>query len=286
MTASCPLRAAPIRPRLGFLGVGWIGRHRMQAILDAGLAEVVAIADPSPGMLAEAARLAPGAARVPTLDAMLDAGVEGVVIATPSALHAGQSIRALERGAAVFCQKPLGRTAAEARAVVAAARAADRLFAVDLSYRCTEAMRRIRDLVLTGGLGRDQGRLVVEAGHDHDPQAGPARARGPGQLDPGRPPQGQVADQGVGRPALEHRQGLGGVGGGHHLGGAGEGPHHQVAVVQLVVDDQDARRRTVSHRRPRRRGPRPVILARPRAAPGPRPAAAPPRRRSGRAPGS
>ncbi len=126
----------------------------MQAILDAGLAEVVAIADPSPGMLAEAARLAPGAARVPTLDAMLDAGVEGVVIATPSALHAGQSIRALERGAAVFCQKPLGRTAAEARAVVAAARAADRLFAVDLSYRCTEAMRRIRDLVLTGGLGR------------------------------------------------------------------------------------------------------------------------------------
>ena len=109
------------RPRLGFLGVGWIGRHRMQAILDTNAVEPVAIADPSPEMAAEAARLAPGAALVGTLDGLLDLGVDGVAIATPSALHAEQSIRALGRGAAVFCQKPLGRNATEARAVVDAA---------------------------------------------------------------------------------------------------------------------------------------------------------------------
>ena len=142
------------RPRLGFLGVGWIGRHRMQAILEAGAAEVAAIADPSPETAAEAARLAPSAELVPTLDDLLDLGVDGVVIATPSALHAEQSIRALGRGAAVFCQKPLGRTAAEVRGVVDAARAADRLLDVDLSYRFTEGMRRIRQAVRTGGLGR------------------------------------------------------------------------------------------------------------------------------------
>ena len=33
-----------MRPRLGFVGVGWIGRHRMQAIIEADLADVVAIA--------------------------------------------------------------------------------------------------------------------------------------------------------------------------------------------------------------------------------------------------
>ena len=60
----------------------------------------------------------------------------------------------LERGAAVFCQKPLGRTAAEVRAVVDAARAADRLIGVDLSYRFTTAMRLVRDLVRSGELGR------------------------------------------------------------------------------------------------------------------------------------
>jgi predicted dehydrogenase len=142
-----------VRPRVGFLGVGWIGRHRMQAIVETGGVEVAAVADPSPEMAAEAGKLAPGAAQLTSLDEILDAGVDGVVIATPSALHAEQSIRALERGAAVFCQKPLGRTAAEARAVVDAGRAADRLLAVDLSYRFTEGMRRIRELVRSGELG-------------------------------------------------------------------------------------------------------------------------------------
>jgi predicted dehydrogenase len=156
--AGLPVGAPPqgprARPRLGFLGVGWIGRHRMRAMLETGAVEAAAIADPSPEMAAEAARLAPDARLVATLDELLDAGVDGVVIATPSALHAGQSVRALERGAAVFCQKPLGRTAAEARAVVDAARAADRLLGVDLSYRFTEGMRRVRGLVRAGELGR------------------------------------------------------------------------------------------------------------------------------------
>jgi predicted dehydrogenase len=148
-------RARPgSRPRLGFLGVGWIGRRRMEAIVNTGAVEVAAIADPSPDMAAEAGRLAPDAKLVSTLDELLDTGVDGIVIATPSAMHAEQSIRALERGVAVFCQKPLGRTAAEATAVVDAARAADRLLAVDLSYRFTEGMRRIREAVRSGELGR------------------------------------------------------------------------------------------------------------------------------------
>ena len=149
-----PRSAASARPRVGFLGVGWIGRHRMEAILATGAVEIAGIADPSPEMAAAAQGLAPGAALASTLDELLDLGLDGVVIATPSAFHAEQSIRALERGAAVFCQKPLGRTAAEARAVVEAARAADRLLCVDLSYRFTEGMRRIRELVRAGALGR------------------------------------------------------------------------------------------------------------------------------------
>jgi len=147
-------RVVAARPRIGFLGVGWIGRHRMAAMIGTGAIEVAAVADPSDEMAAEAAGLAPDAERVASLDALLDAGVDGVVIATPSALHAEQSIRALGHGAAVFCQKPLGRTEREVRAVVDAARAADRLLGVDLSYRFTEGMRRIRELVRSGELGR------------------------------------------------------------------------------------------------------------------------------------
>jgi predicted dehydrogenase len=149
-------RTQTSKPRVGFLGVGWIGRHRMEAIAATGAVEIAAVADPSAEMAAEAGKLAPDAAQLRNLDDILAAGVDGVVIATPSALHAEQSIRALAAGAAVFCQKPLGRTAAEVEAVVDAARAADRLLAVDLSYRFTEGMRRIRDVLQSGELGRVQ----------------------------------------------------------------------------------------------------------------------------------
>jgi predicted dehydrogenase len=142
------------RPRLGFLGVGWIGRHRMRAIVESRAADAVAVADPGGCVAAEAAADAPGCTVVPALDDLLGSGVDGIVIATPSALHADQAVRALERGVAVFCQKPLGRTAAEARRVVEAARAADRLLGVDLSYRHVTGMAEVRRLVQDGALGR------------------------------------------------------------------------------------------------------------------------------------
>lgn len=142
------------KPRLGFLGTGWIGRHRMSAIQAADVATIVAVADPAPEMAQAAAEAAPGAVVVADLDALLAQDLDGLVIATPSALHADQAIRALEAGVAVFCQKPLGRDAAETARVVAAAEAADRLLGVDLSYRFTQGMTAIADLVRRGELGR------------------------------------------------------------------------------------------------------------------------------------
>jgi predicted dehydrogenase len=140
--------------RLGFLGVGWIGRNRLEAVARSGIAEIVAIADPSRPD-AEAARAAAPRARLyERYEDLLREPLDGVVIATPSALHAGQALLALERGLAVFCQKPLGRTAAESRRVVAAARAADRLLGVDLSYRTLEGVRRMGEFCRSGRLGR------------------------------------------------------------------------------------------------------------------------------------
>ena len=148
---------AELVPRLAFAGVGWIGRHRMEAVLGACRAEVVAVADPDPASRAEAARLAPRAHLCERLDELLaagvDGGVDGVVIATPSALHADQTLAALERGLAVYCQKPLGRTGAESRRVVEAAARSDRLLGVDYCYRYTAAARCLRELVASGQLG-------------------------------------------------------------------------------------------------------------------------------------
>lgn len=140
-------------PRLGFLGVGWIGRHRMEALAREGLAQVSAVADPRPRALEAVAELAPEAELTEDIDGLLECDLDGIVIATPSALHAEQAIAALERGLAVFCQKPLARNAAETRAVLDAARAADRLLGVDLSYRHVEALQAAQRLVDEGEIG-------------------------------------------------------------------------------------------------------------------------------------
>jgi len=139
--------------RLAFLGVGWIGRNRLEALLGTGQAEAAAICDPNAEMAEQAREFAPDTALVHSLDQLLACEPDGVVIATPSALHAEQSIAAFESGAAVFCQKPLGRTAAEVEAVLEAARQADRALGVDLSYRYSRAMQAVRSLVESGELG-------------------------------------------------------------------------------------------------------------------------------------
>src|SRR5215218_758644 len=138
---------------LGFLGTGWIGRNRMEAMLATGEAKALAICDPNREVAAQALELAPDAHIVDSFEELLACEPDGVVIATPSALHAEQCVKAFEAGAGVFCQKPLGRTAAEVEAVLAAARQADRLLGVDLSYRHTAAMQAIRERVRAGALG-------------------------------------------------------------------------------------------------------------------------------------
>lgn len=140
-------------PRLGFLGIGWIGRNRMQALLASGLGEACAICDPSPAMLEAARVVAPTAAATNSLEELLELKPDGVVIATPSALHARQSIQVLKNGSAAFCQKPLGRDRAEVASVLAAARSADRLIGVDFCYRHTAAMQAIHDLVRKHAIG-------------------------------------------------------------------------------------------------------------------------------------
>jgi predicted dehydrogenase len=140
--------------RLGFLGTGHIGRNRMQAMLATGEATAGAICDPNPEMAKQAKALAPLALQAHSLEAMLALELDGVVIATPSALHAEQCIRAFERRVSVFCQKPLGRNAAEVQAVLDAARRADCMLGVDLSYRHTAAMQATRERIRRGELGQ------------------------------------------------------------------------------------------------------------------------------------
>jgi predicted dehydrogenase len=133
-------------PRLGFAGVGFVGSRRMEALVAAGAAEVAAAADP-------AAPALDGVEVLDDFEELLDRDPDGLVVASPNVFHAGQAIAGLTRGLPVFCQKPLGVDAAEARRVVEAARRADRLLGLDLSYRHTAAVAGMRAVMESGELG-------------------------------------------------------------------------------------------------------------------------------------
>jgi predicted dehydrogenase len=145
-------------PRLAFVGLGWVGARRLAAVTAAGAAQAVALCDATPERLAAAHAEHPGAACFEDPEALwrqaatLD--LDGAVIATPNTLHAPQVSAALERGLAVFCQKPLAVSAAEARRLVETAREADRLLGVDYSYRWTAGAQEMRRAIAAGELGR------------------------------------------------------------------------------------------------------------------------------------
>jgi predicted dehydrogenase len=142
------------KPRLGFVGLGWIGRNRLEAVVQADVAEVRALQDVSEAAVSEAQKLAPDALVSISFEELLQQDLDGVVIATPNRFHAEQAIASLDRGFAVFCQKPLGRTASETRDIVEAAQKSSRLLGVDLSYRNIPAMQMVSWLVETGALGK------------------------------------------------------------------------------------------------------------------------------------
>lgn len=153
MSAAAPI-AADWPLRLGFLGLGRIGRMRMASVLNSGSVATAAIADPSPEALSAARQEFGELPAVAGLDDLVALRPDGIVIATPSAMHAQQSIRALSAGIPVFCQKPLGRDAHEVAMVIDAARDADRLLGVDLCYRHTRAAGAVHQLVRGGDLGQ------------------------------------------------------------------------------------------------------------------------------------
>ncbi len=119
---------------------------------------------PEAVVLAVAARDAPRASafaarhRIPrvhaTYDALLaDPEVEAIYNPLPNSLHAPWTIRALEAGKHVLCEKPLSATVAEAEAMAAAAARSGRILMEAFHYRYHALFGRMRAVLRAGELG-------------------------------------------------------------------------------------------------------------------------------------
>lgn len=90
-----------------------------------------------------------------TLDAALaDPEVQAVVLATPHSLHCSQVMQVAAAGKAVFCEKPLSLTRADAERAVAACKQAGVPLGVGQNKRFWPSCTELRRVVASGALGR------------------------------------------------------------------------------------------------------------------------------------
>ena len=142
------------RLRWGILGPGRIAPRIVRALADNPRGELHAVAGRDPER-ARAFAARHGAPRVhSTFDALLaDPDVDVVYIALPNGLHAPWTIRALEAGKHVLCEKPLALTAAEVDAIAAAAERNGRIAVEAFMYLHHPQTLKTLELVRSGALG-------------------------------------------------------------------------------------------------------------------------------------
>jgi predicted dehydrogenase len=139
--------------RVGFIGTGWIGRNRMEALLQEQFIKPVAILDIDNEQACKALEIIPGAFRCTSIEEMVSTDIDAVVIATPNALHEEHAMFALERNCAVFCQKPLGRNANECIRIIDYAQKQNLRLGIDMSYRYLEGIQIGRSIIEDGLIG-------------------------------------------------------------------------------------------------------------------------------------
>jgi predicted dehydrogenase len=86
-------------------------------------------------------------------DLLADESIDAIDICTPNFLHAPMAGAALEAGKHVLCERPLARSAEEARLMVKAARKADRALMCSVQHRFRPDAQLLKKFVQKGELG-------------------------------------------------------------------------------------------------------------------------------------
>jgi predicted dehydrogenase len=156
--------------KVGVIGIGFMGSTHFRIHQAHPLAQVVAIADPDAQKVrgnwsaikvnigavdnAVPVDLTGVAAYRDPLALIHDPAVELVDICAPTFLHRELVLAALAAGKHVLCEKPIARTTAEGREILAAARRAKGRLMIGMCIRFWPEYRYARELFRSGKLGR------------------------------------------------------------------------------------------------------------------------------------
>ncbi len=197
--------------RTALVGCGWWGGNIVGEAMASGACEIVGLCD------VDQRQLDPTAERVTKLtgdqprkyrdyrELLAQEKPEIVIVATPDHWHALPTIAAVKAGAHVYVEKPIAHTIMEGRAMVNAARAANRVVQVGTHRRTSPHTIQAREMIRSGKVGeigmircfvntngtgpeKPLPTLPVPAGLDWDLWCGPA---------PLRPFNGTANNQGI-----------------------------------------------------------------------------------------
>jgi predicted dehydrogenase len=153
------LRASDQKPppserlRVGVIGVTGQGGSDMNQIAAAG-AEIAALCDVDERRVGPARERFPKASYYTDFRRLIDhKGLDAVLVGTPDHIHALATLRALQNGLHVFCEKPLTHTVEEARRVAQAAARYKRVTQMGTQIHAGDNYRRVVELVQAGAIG-------------------------------------------------------------------------------------------------------------------------------------
>lgn len=149
--------------RVGLIGTGWYGKCDLLRLLQVAPVEVAALCDVDRNLLDEAGSIIgnrQASRKKPRLhgdyrEMLAEKDLDLVLVATPDHWHALPAIAAMEAGADVYLQKPVGVDVREGKAILDTARRLGRVVQVGTQRRSTEHLIEAKQrFVDEGKLGK------------------------------------------------------------------------------------------------------------------------------------
>lgn len=135
--------------RVGVLGIGSMGRHHVRNARALDGFDLVAVADPSGDRFGVAGDLEV----LPDVEALIDAGVDAVIVAVPTVYHEDAALKLAAAGVHTMIEKPLSESVESGQRIADAFDQPGLVGAVGYVERCNPALLEMRRRIQDGQLG-------------------------------------------------------------------------------------------------------------------------------------
>lgn len=141
--------------RVGIVGLGAIGSVHAEALKKTPSAELAALCDINPEVLAKkSAQYGVTRTYADYKEMVKQADLDAIYVCVPNYLHCPITIASLDAGKNTFCEKPMALNSGEARLMQEKAKASGKVFQLGMVWRQKAEAQTARDLILKGRLGR------------------------------------------------------------------------------------------------------------------------------------